>query len=217
MSNFSVLGIPIYKGTIDSDSFDKQKIIKDIKHNYKIDPYRNNWDGHYKNNSTLHHSNVDDENIKFKTIDYSSLKQIYHNVIKNFLSNLDFKKDITFNYNYSIVNYTCAKEMQYMRTHDHINDCDFILLHYLQFDKETHKPTIYKNTHIFGNYIDDMKPKFKKMLNNTIENSWFDKEFFIDVKENDFVILPSCIPHYVPSSIKTDKHRIVIATNIKVN
>jgi len=217
MSNFSVLGVPVLKGFINPTSFDKQQIIKDIEYNYNIDPYLNEWDGKDKNSSTLHHNylNKSVKNDKFKTINYSSLKPIYHQAIKDFLNNLDLKQK-ELKYNFLIGNYTCSKELQQMKTHDHISHCDFVLIHYIQFDKNTHKPTMYNNTHMFGNYIADLRPKLKSILNNTINNVWINKEFYIDVKEDEFVIVPAALPHFVPSITKTDKCRITIAANIEL-
>jgi hypothetical protein len=88
------------------------------------------------------------------------------------------------------------------------------MIHYVQFDKLIHKPTLYKNTHIFSDYFEDLRWDTFSNSEDNIDNSWMRKEIFIDVDEDDVVIMPSSVPHMIPLGQKSELNRITIVSNI---
>ena len=209
-----ILGLPFAHTSLSSKLYDKEQIIKDIEYNYSIDSKRNAWDDNSFHSSTLHHSNCDTENKKFKKINYDKVSPEYEKIIKSFLSGLSYNTE-KIKYNFEVVNYTCMNGNQYMREHDHIGHCDFFMIHYISFDETKHTPTIYKNTHNFAPFIADIKDTGKYLKNNLI-NVWREKEFVIDVKEDDIVIMPGAVPHLVVNKDLSKKNRITIVTNFSI-
>lgn len=219
MSNTTFLGIPYLKTRISPDLYDKKEIINTIEHNYNISNYRNKFDKHEMNRSNFHHFFKDEDNKSFKIVNYDSLKDLYDKVVQDFIRKLSFKNDKyhRVKYRWDIVNYTVCNEGQYMRYHDHIVHADFFMIHYLQFDKEVHKPTLYNNTHIFSDYIRDFRTDLYNCLENNLDNAWLKREVYIDVEEDDLVLAPAAIPHMIPVNDKSNKNRITIVSNIKIN
>lgn len=202
-SNF--FGLPMYQTSIHPNSYDKKNIIKTIEDNYSRSTYRNEWDKFQINSSNFHHSNSDESNPTFAKVDYSSLIHIYRSIIDDFIG-APYKHDI--------VNYTVCNEGQYMKYHDHIFHCDFFMIHYVQFDKLVHKPTLYKNTHVFADYFEDLRWDTFSNSEDNLDNAWMRKEIFIDVDEDDIVIAPSSVPHMIPVGQKSELNRITIVSNI---
>ena len=216
MGNTTFLGLPYLKTKIQPDLYNKKEIINTIEHNYNISNYRNEWDKDEMNRSNFHHTNKDEGNEKFELVNYDSLKDLYDQVVQVFIRKLSFK-DHKVNYNWNIVNYTVCNKGQYMRYHDHIAYCDFFMVHYLQFDKKMHKPTLYNNTHIFSDYMKDLRPSLFNSLENNLENAWLNTEAYIDVEEDDLVLAPAAVPHMIPVNDKSNKNRITIISNVKIN
>ena len=216
MSNTTFLGLPYLKTKIPPDLYNKKEIIDTIEHNYNISNYRNEWDRNEINRSNFHHTNKDEDNESFEIVNYDSLKDLYDQVVQVFIRKLSFRDDKV-NYKWDIVNYTVCNEGQYMRYHDHIAHCDFFMVHYLQFDKEIHKPTLYNNTHVFSDYMEDLRPSLFNSLENNLENAWLKREAYIDVEEDDLVLAPAAVPHMIPVNDKSNKNRITIISNVKIN
>lgn len=212
----TILGVPYFINKIDPLSYDKNKIIEDINFNYSLDKSRNKWDADLTHASSLHHSNKDEKNTDFRKINYDSLLPHYDKLIKNFVNGLEFTKNKSIFYDFSIVNYTCSNELQYMRMHDHIGNSDFFLVHYISFDDKKHLPTVYDNTHMFGDYFKHIRPDMKEMLEDNLNNSWIQPQFYIDVKEDDIVCMPCSIPHFFSNTEKSYKNRITIIINFSL-
>ena len=80
MNKFNIdflFGCPIYRVKIDPKSFNKEKMVKTIQANYKLDPARNKWD---YGGSDFHHMHDDFKNKKFKWLDFDSLIPVYKDV-----------------------------------------------------------------------------------------------------------------------------------------
>lgn len=210
----SILGLPYAHLTLSPSLYDKKNILADIEYNYLLDKKRNAWDSNLPHSSTLHHSNCDDKNDEFRKINYDKVLLEYEKIINSFLLNFSYNQE-SIRFNFDIVNYTCINDSQYMREHDHIGHCDFFMIHYIQFDPENHKPTIYKNTHSFAPYLNDIKDS-SKFLKNNLQNVWREKEFVIDVQEDDIVIMPGAIPHLVLNTNTSVKNRITIVVNFSL-
>jgi len=204
----NLFSFPTLITKINSNNFDKKKIIRDIEYNYKIDVNRNKWD---TKNSNLHHSNKDLNNKKFKDINYKTLIPLYKNDIELYLNNLKFSQKIK--YNFKIVNYTCMKSNQNMQSHYH-DGADFTAVHYLKFDKEEHKPTVFENKNTYAGYLKYLRPELLNLLDSSDpNNSWVMDYWNFNIEENCFCITPSFLHHYVPIQT-SDKTRITIVLNI---
>ena len=137
-----LFGIPIHCIKIDPKSYNKKQIIKIIKHNYKINKFRDK--GYDQGESNIHHSYHDLDNKKFKNIDYRGvgLMDVYDKVFKTFANDI-LKHKKRFLYKYDIVNYTAMQQNQFMTSHQHLPSADFSAIHYIQFDEKKHTPTAF--------------------------------------------------------------------------
>ena len=107
------------------------------------------------------------------------------------------------------------EETQYMNPHNH--PIDFFAVHYLSFDEESHPSTVYYNGNNYSSYINDVIPSVHKKLDNSyFENSWVCDNYFIKTTEDDFIITPGILKHGVPPFKKSDKLRMTIVINIKL-
>jgi len=213
MSNIKYLyGLPTYIEKINPETYEKNKIISQIKNNYKISNVRNNWSKDSFMKTDIHHSLQDEENKKFNKINYYNLQEKYEKIILNFLKNLNLKSNLNFKYN--IINYTCSKHNSFLNPHIH-DSSDFSLVHYVSFDEEQHIPTIFKNPFYFCNLL----PNRKKLVNifdeKIEENSWIYKEWAFKTKEDDVIIFPAILEHYV-RNLDSKKLRITISANIQI-
>jgi len=208
-----LFGTPYYKSKINSILYNKYEIINAIENNYRLDSSRNSWDGHDVYSSNVHQSVNDFDNTKFDSINFEKLLPLYNEKINEFFSQLKLKKSIS--YKYQIVNYTCMKSTQFLKEHTH--DCEFAAVHYIKFNPVKHLPTFYVNDSGYCNYLAQVIPKLTSVLDPTnIENSWASKYFYMTVEEDDFVIVPGVVPHFVPPS-HSDELRITIVVNIKID
>ena len=213
MNNIKYLyGLPIYIEKINPKTYEKNKIISQIENNYKISNIRNNWSKDSFIKTDIHHSILDDENKKFNKINYYNLVNEYKKIIDNFFKKTNLKN--SFNFKYNIVNYTCSNQNSFMIPHIH-GDCSFSLVHYISFDKKQHIPTIFKSPYYFSNLLPNNE-KLKNIFDCKFEeNSWLNKEWAFDTEEDDVVIFPAILEHYV-RNLNSEKLRITISVNISI-
>jgi hypothetical protein len=205
-------GLPIYLEKIDPKTYQKNKILSQIKKNYSISHERNNWSKNSHLKTDIHHSILDDENKKFNKINYYNLVNEYKKIIDNFFKKTNLKN--SFNFKYNIVNYTCSNQNSFMIPHIH-GDCSFSLVHYISFDKKQHIPTIFKSPYYFSNLLPNNE-KLKNIFDCKFEeNSWLNKEWVFDTEEDDVVIFPAILEHYV-RNLNSEKLRITISVNISI-
>ena len=205
-----LFGFPVHKIRIDPDSYDKDKIVSDIKENYEIDNSRNEW-----GTSNLHHTYGDWDNEKFININYNKLKKVYHKIFEDFFHN-DFKNSQHFNYQWNIVNYTAIKTGQHMQSHTHPT-YDFSCTHYINFNPEKHSSIRFVNLSSMGLYGKEiMKSKFNIADNMDISNSYLQGGWNYPLSEDDMVIFPATLHHEVPKQEETDELRICVVTNIEL-
>lgn len=209
-----IFGIPLYQTSIDSSSYNKTDLIEAIEKNYFINPQRNNWDNEDKYSSKLHHALDDFDNNNFIKPDFSQLSKIYEKEIYNFFNNMNFSKEFCFNY--KIVSYTCMLNSQFIK--DHVHDSDFTAVHYIKFNPSKHFPTYFLNTAGFGPYIGhSMHLNLRNILDiSDIQNSWATQYFTVKTKEDDFIITPGILNHFVPASEESDETRITVVVNINL-
>ena len=207
---------PISKIRIDPNSYDKEKIISDIKYNKSLKNTRNEWGVTQDNfvSCDIHHSYNDYDNKNFRSIDYDKLVIVYTEIFEEF-----FNKEIysakKFKYYFKIVNYSAVTEGQYFPYHNHLV-YDFATIHYLNFKKD-HVLTDFQNPATFAPYIQLIRPELNNILDNiTPDNSYFWKSFQVPAEEDDMIIFPAAFDHAVPLQGPTKEPRITISTNIKV-
>ena len=205
-----LFGFPVHKIRIDPDSYDKDKIVNDIKENYEIDNSRNEW-----GTSNLHHTYGDWNNEKFININYNKLKEVYHKTFEDFFSN-DFINSKHFNYQWEIVNYTAIKTGQHMQSHTHPT-YDFSCTHYINFNPEKHSSIRFVNFSPMGLFAKCItKSTFDVADNTDISNSYLQAGWKFPLEEDDMVIFPATLHHEVPKQEETDELRICVVTNIEL-
>ena len=216
MNSFStniLFGCPIYRVKIDPKSFNKEKMVKAIKANYKLDPARNKWD---REGSDFHHAHEDFTNKKFKPVDFSYIIPIYTEIFDEFYTKVLRGKG-TCTYGFNITNYTAVKKGQYMRSHDHLPDADFSCIHYLKFNPKEHTRTKYINPAYYSRFMKFMFPKMHAHVDNQYpDNSFMFDEWSLPIEEDDFIIAPSVLVHEIPKQKETKDIRMTIVTNVSI-
>lgn len=211
-----LFSLPVYIYSVDEKLYDKKNIINTIENNYKKDKNRNSWEGpNDLIKSNLHHNFNDYTNKYFEQPNFETIIPVYNNIISNLSNDLCLKQKCV-NFNFNIVNYTCMTGNQFMKSHHH-TDCDFTAVHYIKYNPNAHKPTLYENTHSFSQFTRYLRPNLKSILDDTdYLNSWYNDTYFLNVKENDICISPSFLFHSVPFQPQTLETRITIVLNIRL-
>jgi hypothetical protein len=205
-----IFGLPLYHENIDSKDYNKEEITSKIKENYNNSNIRNSWDNKDFFKSNIHHSNNDEKNNKFNVINYFNLEKIYEKVFFNFLKELGVYGKYVFNC--KIVNYVCLKNNAFMQPHSH-SECAYTFVHYLNFDPQEHIPTIFKSPYFFDGFLPFANGLRNVLPKESTANSWTRREWVLDTKEDDIVIFPGILEHYV-RNLESNKLRITIAGNI---
>lgn len=206
-----LFGVPYYSTKIDPLLYNKSEIISSILENYSQDPLRNVWD----NNDTVLTSKLHQgvnyfTNKNYIKINFNPLISIVQDKILNFFDHLNFSKK--FGYKFRIVNYTCMDQGNFLKDHNH--KCDFSGILYLKFNKDIHKPTAFVNGNNFSQYLNYFSPASSLLDTSDIDNSWVSPYFSVPVNEDDFVIVPGCLNHFVPPFDGTNDLRMTIVFNI---
>ena len=204
---------PIYKIRMDPNSYDKEKILKDILYNKGLKNTRNDTKNNV--NCDIHHSYQDFDNEDFRIINYDKLVVVYQEIFQNF-----FDKKIamqkTCGWVFEIVNYTAVTEGQWFALHNHCPTDDFAAVHYLNF-KDDHTPTIFNNPQNFAPFLKYMRPElFNALDEEDPDNQYMWEQFAWKVKEDDMLIFPSALDHEVGTQGPTKEPRITIAANLKL-
>ena len=205
-------GLPVYKDNLDSKKYKKLDIVSQIEKNYNISNVRNNWSKNSYVQTDIHHSLDDENNKNFNKINYHNLQDLYGEIINEFFKKLNLKESFKFNFN--IVNYTCSKHNSFMAPHIH-KDSSFSLIHYVSFDNKEHVSTIFKSPYYFSNLLFGSDKLRSLFCNKSIENSWLYNQWVLETKEDDVVIVPAIIEHYV-RNFDSNKSRITIVANINI-
>jgi len=207
-----IWGLPAYITKINPKLYEKNKILSQIEKNYEVSKVRNNENTGSFFKTDIHQSLEDEDNPKFKKINYYSLPQQYEKIIANFFYKLALRKSVKFTF--VIANYTCVRHNSVMPPHMH-TDCTFSLVHYLSFDKKQHLPTIFKSPYYFNQLLPQQK-NLRNIFANQEENSWIYNQWVIGTEEDGIVIVPAVLEHWV-RNLDSKKSRITIAVNININ
>jgi len=205
---FFCFGFPILISSIKPEAYNKKNIIDTITRNYNKQPIRERWAKGF-GQTDIHHSYDDENNSKFEKVDYSSLNNSYAEVLQKYIKNLYPISEG--NISFRIVNYTASKEQTYMKPHIH-SECEFSMIHYVQFDKE-HKSTTFVSPYTHSDF-------WKNNLNHILDlqntnNSWLHEEWQFPTEEDTVIIFPSILKHYV-RNVVSERLRIAISTNISI-
>ena len=193
---------------IDKKSYDKKSIVSAIEKNFKLNKKRNLWD----KTSMLHHSYNDESNPKYHKVNFATLLPVYKKVLSAMFKNMVIFP--TYRFDFTIVNYTCLSNSNYMQAHIHPGT-DFTAVHYMQFDKKHHTSTRFENTFPHAEYITYLRPELIKLLSNKHKsNSWAYKDWILDTEEDDFYLASSFLRHKIDPQTSKNKNRITIVLNI---
>ena len=204
-------GMPIWRENIDSKLYNKKEIIDTITRNYHKNRSRNNW----SDVSNLHHIYDDWDNTEYEFPDWdNSLTGLYRGVLQRFFSGINSEK---FNFEFRVINYTCCGNSQYMQEHLHPYT-DFVGIHYIRFDTESHTPTRFINPMGYAKYLNDIRSEKRiKYDANDILNAWMFPNWEFKVIEDDVIIHPALLEHDVrPQTCNDDNLRIASVFNINV-
>ena len=205
-----LFGFPVGLYHIKPDSFNKNSIVKPIEDNYYNSATKNSFDNLKSN---IHSEFKNTDTLDFLSPGYEKeLLPLYSEYVEKYLSSFSWKEN--FNYKLTISNYIALKNGQFMKRHYH-NNADFTGVHYLKYDN-THVTTNYENDRGYVPWLRDFSPNlFNKLDSNNIDNSWAFEDYRINIKEDDFCIVPAVLPHSVPVQ-KTDSLRITIVIDVKI-
>lgn len=212
----NLFSCPIYKIRIDPNSYDKEKILNDIKYNKSLKNTRNSeYQIIGRSGTSIHHSYMDFDNEDFRIINYEKLITVYSEVFNEF-----FDKEIytikKFKYDFSIVNYLAATEGQSLTSHTHLPYADFATVHYLNF-KDDHTPTLFHNPQNFSPYLKYLRPELVNILDReSPDNQYIQEHVAWKVEEDDILIFPSALSHSIVAQGPTKESRITIATNLRI-
>ena len=127
-----LFSFPIYKIRIDPNSYDKEKILNDIKYNKSLKNSRNVVPiGPVGRDADTHHSYMDFDNEEFIPINYDKLEDAYFQTYDDFFNKIlytssnDDDTQTTYRYKFTIVNYSAMTEGQQLLKHKHL-DCDYV-------------------------------------------------------------------------------------------
>ena len=223
----SLFACPIYKIRIDPNSYDKEKMINDIKYNKSKSNTRNN------SKTTLdfcdiHHGYKDEGNKNFRPINYKKLNEVYNSIFTKFFNEEVSITADKFDWQSVIVNYAAMTKGQYLPIHDHLGQyhpenlfeeestCDFSTVHYLNYKKE-HTLTRFTNPAYFSRFLKWMQPRAYSIVDRLDPtNSYLFENFYFPAEEDDIIIFPAALMHEVIIQGQTDEPRITISTNISV-
>jgi hypothetical protein len=211
---FPLFSSDVTRYKIDPNSYDKQGIIDTLTENYNKSPYRNKFD----KSSNLHHTYKDWDNKDFKEVDPSSILPCYQKILEDFLEGQYYNKPIK--WNYQIENLTAMKGKQHMEKHAHIGivnkqDTMFSCIHYIRYVSSQAKTVFVNplNTPTFGYVYSAYRKKLDETYHN---NSNYFGEFSIETQEDDFIIFPAYLQHYVKPGENTEDLRMTAVVNIQV-
>ena len=208
--NTTLFGFPVMKTKIDKKSYNKKSIVSTIEKNFKINNKRNLWD----KASILHHAYNDFSNPKYHKVDFDTLIPVYEKTLMAIFKSMNIFSP--FDCEFKIINYTCMSNSDYMKSHIHPG-VDFTAVHYIQFDKKHHTPTIFENTLPYIEYIDELRPDLHKILSNKDAlNSWAYENWTSDIEEDDLYFYPSFLKHRIGPQTSKNKNRITIVLNITI-
>jgi hypothetical protein len=209
--NTALFGFPVLRMRIDPKSYKKKSIISTIEKNFRLNRKRNQWD----RSSVLHHAYGDFSNPKYHKVNFNSLTPVYRTALISLFNSMGLFS--AYHFDFLLVNYTCLSSTNYMSSHVHPG-ADFTAVHYIQFDKKHHSPTIFENALPHTEYIDQLRPQLTKILSAKHDsNSWAYRYWALNTEEDDFCLSPAFLRHKIDPQISKNKNRITLVLNISLS
>ena len=214
MDKIDLFPTRIFKFKIDPEVYNKEHLVDTLIKNYKLDPTRNrnNWD----DTSELHHYYNDWNNTTYDDLPLSSLQQVYDNIIRELMEEIQTSKNV--DYQWTLENVTV--NAKHMAAHDHVGFADggmqsvYSGIHYIKFNKDVHNSTMFLNP-LTMSHINCLTEGISQVLNpNSEENSSYYESWNLNVIEDDFIFFPAYLKHKVLSSI-SDDYRITSVVNLR--
>jgi hypothetical protein len=213
--SYSLFPTNIYKVHIDPSNYNKEELVTKMLENYKIAPYRNRWD----TSSVLHHTYNDGDNPKFHTVEGTDLIPVYGNIFVELINDLKLVKPLNFKFELANI----AINTKYMEAHDHGSidpnyQCIFSCVHYVKYNKDEHPNTTLVNPLKLSDENISFDRYCTSLNKKQADNSTYFDTWEIDVEEDDMIIFPSYLEHYVKSKFDADylHPRIIVSLNVNI-
>ena len=129
-------------------------------------------------------------------------KKIYAGLVEDYFRTMRIEKP--HKVDISKIWYNVYYEGDYQEIHTHWPD-QFSFVHYVEYDKDVHQPTIFQNPNLYGQLFN----------NDQINDRMFENNVKFETEENSVVCFPSHIPHYVPKN-NSNKRRITVSFNANI-
>lgn len=210
---------PLFSVKIDPNTYEKEKIIKQILKNYNKQPVRDKWSNPKNPNKDMCHHYYDDwENPNLKPPDLTSLIPSYTAIFDNLCTNyISTQRDVKWSWKFHIVNITVYKNNNsFMRQHHHAEyPTAFSCIHYISAD-ETSQPLCFANPSSYITWIQPTQNLLASILDmNDSRNSQWATNWEINPEEDTLYIFPSYLLHRTdPVTTKLKKPRIAIVLNL---
>ena len=205
-------GMPILITKLDPKEYNKQEILKTITDNYDKDPDREVW-ASSSMGTNIHHSLEDINNKNFPVPDYTKLIKAYQIPTHHYIQQLGFNTSV--NVEQHIVNYTASRKEAFFEPHYHTG-CKFSMVHYVQFNPKENSGTVFMNPYLHNEYWQERRHIRKNIgVTDDVSHSWIYDEWKFPVEEDDIIIFPAPLKHYV-KTYPSKTLRVTISMNIQL-
>ena len=145
---------------------------------------------------------------------------MYSKVVCDVFNNVKLSRRVEYRWN--IINISIGKDNWY-DWHYHgghfdkdFYSTDYVMVHYIKFDKNDHNPTVFKNPLIHASYLHELPQRNILDLTYT-ENSTYSSSYELNTDEDDVIIFPSYLFHGVlKKNNNTEKFRIITSSHIDI-
>ena len=162
--------------------------------------------------SELHHLNSDENNPKFEQLNLEIINNIYKKKIQEYFNT--FSAD-PFGWDFPRCTYTSHGNSQNISEHIH-SGADYVAIHYVKYNPEIHTPTMFVNKSGHIDYIDDIRPDKPRYVLSDPIHSWLAKFWAFETKEDDFLIHPALLYHFLPPQ-KNDDDNLRMARVLNIS
>jgi len=214
-SQLNLFALPIFKVRIDPNSYDKEKIVKDIKYNKSLKREACTYVTQFGTDNKKDSFEKKYDDVTFRPINFDKLKVEYSKVFDKFFNENIFTKK-PFKWALDIRSYNAILEGQRIGSHNHLIKDSFSTCHYVNFKKE-HIFTRFNNPAIHSSFVKYVQMSIIDVLDfSSPDNSYLLEDFTMPCQEDDMIIFPSILNHEVPEQPSTNEPRITISTNIEI-
>ena len=214
-SQLNLFALPIFKVRIDPNSYDKEKIVKDIKYNKSLKREACTYVTQFGTDNKKDSFEKKYDDVTFRPINFDKLKVEYSKVFDKFFNENIFTKK-PFRWELDIRSYSAILEGLRIGSHNHLTEDSFSTCHYVNFKKE-HVFTRFNNPAFYSSLAKFVQVSTINVLDfSSPDNSYLLEDFTMPSQEDDMIIFPSILNHEVPEQSPTKEPRITISTNVKL-